>query len=195
MSIRHLDTEEMVFWHREAADRFFVVAEGRIKLFRDSRDGRQKVIEIITPGQSFAEAVMFMASASYPVSAQALEPSTVYEFPNDVFRALLAASPDTCFRLLASLSQRLHARLNEIESLAIQNATYRVIHYLAGLAAGRSDRTQVRLPGDRQLVASQLAIEPETLSRILSNLAHAGLIEVAGRDITVPSVARLRAAG
>ena len=194
MSVRHLDTDEMLFWHGEPADRFFVVGEGRVKLFRDSRDGRQKVIEVIMPGQSFAEAVMFMAGSSFPVSAQALEASVVLEFPNEVFRGLLANSPEACFRMLGALSQRLHARLNEIESLAIQNATYRVIHYLLGLAPSDTERATISLPGHRQLVASQLAIEPETLSRILSNLAHAGLIRVSGRQITIVDVERLRGA-
>jgi CRP-like cAMP-binding protein len=63
---------------------------------------------------------------------------------------------------------------------------------LLGLTVGDHDRTAVSLRGDRQLVASQLAVEPKTLSRILSNLAHQGLIQVSGRNITIVSVARLR---
>lgn len=189
---RILNPEEMVFWHGESADRFFVVGEGRVKLLRDSRDGRQKVTEVVMPGQSFAEAVMFMAGETYPVSAQALEPTVVYQSSSEVFRGLLAASPDACFHMLGSLSRRLHARLNEIEGLSIQNAAYRVIHHLLGLTVGDHDRTAVSLRGDRQLVASQLAVEPKTLSRILSNLAHQGLIQVSGRNITIVSVARLR---
>ncbi|HHQ43201.1 MAG TPA: Crp/Fnr family transcriptional regulator, partial [Chromatiales bacterium] len=114
---------EHLFEHGQRAERFFMLREGRIKLYRLSPEGDEKVIEIIRPGQSFAEAVMFMEGKRYPVSAQALVRSELVAFDNAVFLQILRESVDTCFRVMAAMSMRLRARVNEIEALALQNAT------------------------------------------------------------------------
>ncbi|RMD68463.1 MAG: Crp/Fnr family transcriptional regulator, partial [Gammaproteobacteria bacterium] len=125
-----LEKDQLLFQHGDPARRFFLVQEGYIKLYRLSPQGQEKIIEIISPGRTFAEAVMFMEGQRYPVSAEALEPSIVLSFDNEVFRQSLKESPETCFQLMATMSQRLHARLNEIDSLCLHNATFRLVNYL-----------------------------------------------------------------
>ena len=131
MRMLQLSEGERLFDHGIHADRFFLVRSGQIKLFRLSIDGVEKVIEIVNAGQTFAEAVMFMERQNYPVSAEAIAASEVYSFDNRDFIQLLRDSTDTCFRLIADMSMRLHMRLNEIDHLTLQNATYRLINYLA----------------------------------------------------------------
>ena len=192
-----LEDGQHLFEHGQAADRFFVVRRGRIKLYRLSPAGNEKVIEIVSPGQSFAEAVMFMASALYPVSAQALGATEVIAIANTRFLELLNASPDTCFRVLGSMSLRLHERLNEIEALTLQNATLRVVNYLRNLyrEQDRPANGAICLPAAKHLVASQLSVQPETLSRILHSLSDEGLISVQGLTITIHDIDALRRRG
>jgi len=187
---------EHLFEHGQKAERFFVVREGRLKLYRLSPEGDEKVIEIIRPGQSFAEAVMFMEGKRYPVSAQALARSELVAFDNATFLQILRESVDTCFRVMAAMSMRLRARVNEIEALALQNATLRLVNYLLGELPENADETaEIRLPAPKNVIASRLSVQPETLSRILHQLSDKGLITVHGRTITIHDIPALRRYG
>ena len=181
-----LGENENLFQHGQPAEDFFLVLAGQVKLFRLSEGGDEKVIEIITPGRRFAEAVMFMERQVYPVNAQAVQATELLAIPNRVFSRMLRESVDTCFRVLGVMSQRLHRHLNEIDSLTLHNATYRLVSYLLNEAAhGKQDAATLQLNTPKHVVASRLSIQPETLSRILSRLSKQNLIEVRGSHIEV----------
>lgn len=196
--IEHIRTHSLaegdtLFEHGQPAARFFQLRQGQIKLYRLSIDGDEKVIEIIRPGQTFAEAVMFMEHNDYPVSAQALVPSKLISFDNELFLSLLRESVDTCFRLMGDMSRRLHSRLNEIDSLTLQNATFRLIHYLLNqLPEGALQDCDIQLGAAKNVIASRLSIKPETLSRILNNLSKAGILQVKGPLIHINDIDKLR---
>jgi len=150
----HLAAGEGLFLHGQPAERFFFLREDLIKLFRISPEGDEKIIEIMHPGETFAEAVMFMGTQGrYPVNAEAVSEARLYAFGQKTFLALLQDSNEARFGLLASMSRRLHMLVNQIESLTLQNATYRLVAYLleqlpqdrAATSAERRDRLA---PGD-----------------------------------------------
>jgi CRP-like cAMP-binding protein len=187
---------QILFQRGESARQFFIVIDGEIKLALQSRAGEEKVVERLGPGHSFAEALMFVDAPRYPLAAIALEPSRVLAIGTAEFVAMLRASPDTCLRLLADLSRRLHARIREIEELTLESATHRLVRHLLALApSGASGPLTVKLDESRQLLASRLAIKPETLSRILRSLSDAGAIRIDGRQIELRDPARLRVVG
>lgn len=191
-----LATGQILFQRGEPAQHFFIVVDGEVKLALQSRAGEEKVVERLGPGNSFAEALMFVDGPRYPLAAIALEPSRVLAIRTAEFVAMLRASPDTCLRLLADLSRRLHARIREIEELTLESATHRLVRHLLELApAGAAGPLTVTLDESRQLLASRLAIKPETLSRILRSLSDAGAIRIDGRQIQLTDPARLRAVG
>jgi CRP-like cAMP-binding protein len=196
MRVLQLAEGERLFDHGIHAERFFLVRSGQIKLFRLSLDGVEKVMEIIQAGQTFAEAVMFMERPNYPVSAEAIAPSEVYSFENRAFMQLLRESTDTCFRLIGDMSMRLHMRLNEIDHLTLQNATYRMINYLRQqIPDDSSTKAEIELNAPKSIIASRLSIQPETFSRILSNLTKEGIISVHGKQVEIHDVKRLLAHG
>ena len=186
-----LGSGEALFSQGTPAHRFFLVIEGMIKLFLLSREGDEKVIEVITPGNSFAEAVMFMEPAGYPVNAGAVGDTRLLAFENRVFLDLLDESPALTRKLLATMSRRLHALLREIDELTLHNATYRLVTYL--LQQDRRGEGLIDLSVPKQLVASRLSIKPETLSRILARLRERGLVQIDGERITLLDEPGLRA--
>jgi CRP-like cAMP-binding protein len=190
----HLHPGDTLFQQGAPADRFFFVRDGMIKLYRLSPEGDEKIIEIAQPGQTFAEAVLFMGErARYPVNAEAISESHLYGFEQKAFLNLLRESHEACFGLLASMSRRLHMLVNQIESLTLQNATYRLVAYLLDqIPAGVPHSPDLQLTTPKGVIASHLAIQPETLSRILAKLRKGGLIEVEGNHILVRDVAALR---
>ena len=191
-----LQEGETLFEFGQSAERFYLVVRGHIKLFRVSEEGNEKIVEIISPGKIFAEAVMFMQHGRYPVSAAALQASEVYGFENRVFFGMLRESNSLCLKLLADLSMRLHARLNEIDNLSLQNATFRVSGYLLDLLSdARAESAVLDLAVPKQVIASRLSITPETLSRILRTMARDDIISINGKIIAIKSVRRLREFG
>lgn len=194
MQERHLTAGENLFSHGQPAERFFYVHSGLVKLFRLSADGDEKIIELIRPGETFAEAVMFMrARGRYPVSAAAVSDSHLLAFSQKVFLDLLRESPDTCFGLLASMSRRLHMLVNQIDSLTLQNATYRLVAYLLEqIPQGVKTSPEIQLTTPKTAIASRLAIQPETLSRILARLRDGGFLDVQGPHVTIRDVSALR---
>ncbi len=188
----HLEANQLLFEHGQAAQHFFWVKTGRIKLYRLSLDGKEKIIEMIPAHHTFAEAVMFMQRHVYPVSAQALETTEVISFSNDVYMQLLRESPENCFQLLGDLSMRLHGLIDEIDQLTLQNATYRLIGFLQQqLAVQTEEPLAILLDIPKNILASRLSIQPETLSRILKNLVSAGIIRVEGKVIKIQDVHKL----
>lgn len=186
---------EHLFEQGQVADRFYQVISGQIKLFRVSVEGNERVIEVMQPGKTFAEAVIFMEKRCYPLNAQALGETELLGFDSKVFLKILEDTPKACFKLLADMSQRLHMRLNEIDYLTLQNASFRLVHYLLQqIPADKEDDDQVEimLNTSKSIIASRLSIQPETFSRILKNLSTRELITVKGKSITLNDVEALR---
>ncbi len=190
----HLAEGRLLFEQGQPAERFYLLTEGQVKLYRLSEEGDEKVVEVIKPGRSFAEAVMFMSAKCYPVNAEALVDSRLIGFSSQTFLGLLRGSVDTCLHMLGVMSQRMHWQLGEIDSLTLHNATYRLVAYLLRELPERgSGPQQLSLETPKQVIASRLSIKPETLSRILTRLTRDGLIEVKGSQITLRDPERLQA--
>ncbi len=178
---------DMLFTHGQPAERFFFVRSGQIKLFRVSPEGQEKTIEVIEPGQTFAEAVMFMGTQGrYPVNAQAVTDTSLYAFDQKQFLKVLSETTEICLGMLSAMSRRLHMLVNQIDGLTLQNATYRLVMYLLEHAPqGVAESMEIELTTPKGVIASQLAIQPETFSRILAKLKRLDLIEVNGNHIAL----------
>ena len=190
-----LDDGERLFDHGQPARQFFHVRSGQLKLFRNSPSGGEKIIEIIQPRETFAQAVMFMdPSGGYPVSAEALAPSVLLGFDNDAMRGVLRESVDTCFRVLASMSYRLRQQVDEIEKLTLHPAVSRLAGYLVAQASSEIPQSHgVHLTAPKNVIASRLGIQPETFSRVAGRLVKDGLISVQGQDVVLLDIKGLRA--
>ncbi|MEY6433892.1 Crp/Fnr family transcriptional regulator [Thioalkalicoccus limnaeus] len=188
---RRCEAGERLFAQGDVARHFFLVADGSVKLSRLSRDGDEKVIEVIQAGQLFAEAVMFMDERRYPVNATTVTETRLILFEHAPLLGLLDESPDVALKLLGSLSRRIHGLLSQLDELTLHNATYRLISYL--LSEGRATAGEVRLAVPKQVIASRLSMQPETLSRILARLRTRRLIEVQGDTIKLCDERGLRA--
>ena len=186
------ESGQVLFDRGQPASHFYVVIDGQVNLVLYSKAGEEKIVDILGPGQSFAEAVMFMAGPMYPVSAVAAGTSRIARFSSTEYISMLRESPETCLRMLGHLSQRLHMRIREIEYLTLESATHRLVRMLESrLPAGGDGPHAILLQESRQEIASRLSMKPETLSRILRTLADSGVLTVQGRTLQVPSRSRL----
>lgn len=182
---------DMLFRRGEPCVGLHAVVYGQIKLMFVSLGGDEKVVRIIGPGDSFGEALMFMEK-DYIVSAQALADTMLLHVGKDVVFSGIERQPGFARKMLASLSQRLHSLMGDVEAYSLRSGTQRVIGYLLK-DQQCEDGHRFRLSTSKTVIASRLNLTPEHFSRILHDLAAHGLIEVNGREITIMNAARLRA--
>lgn len=188
-----LEENEHLFHTGDQARYFYLLRIGQIQLYRLSPAGEEKVIEIIQPGQTFAEAVMFLQTTTYPVSAKAIVQSKLWRIDMNVFLSMLQESNELCLRMLGSMSRRLHGAIQDIDQLTLQNGSMRVIQLLLRSAPDSSThRYSLEWETPKQILASRLSVRPETFSRILQRLSRQGLIAVHGKTIEVLDAKALR---
>jgi CRP-like cAMP-binding protein len=198
-TLRRYQRGEMVFRMGDACDAFHVVVIGQIKLYVLSPAGQEKVIELIGPGHSFAEALMFL-SRPCMVNAQTLADSLVLSVRRSAVIDELQRDGRFAMRMLAGLSRRLHGLVKDVQAYALQSGLQRVIGYLLrdpdsdDDSVGDGVRT-VSLPVSKATVASRLSLTPEYFSRVLHELETARLIEVDKRHIRILDAKRLAAFG
>ncbi len=184
---------EVLFHRGDAAHCFYFLETGQVELSLISPAGQKQIVEVVSPGRTFAEAIVFMRETRFPVTAEALLDSVLYRVPNQAYLDVLYGNPDACMRLLSDVCRHLHARVREIERLTIQNARSRLSSYLVDhIVESQDDEATIRLDLPRHVIASRLSITPETLSRLLRNLSDEGILTIEDRVIFVHSLARLR---
>ena len=185
---------EILFHRGDPANGFHLVVYGQVKLAFISSKGDEKVVEIIGQGGSFGEAVMFM-ERPHVVTAQALADTLLLYVQKEAVFDELDRDPRFARRIIAGLSRRLHHLMSDLEAYSMRSGTQRVIGYLLRDCRRESeevDSIEVTLPTTKGIVASRLNLTQEHFSRILHELAAEELIEVQGRTVAIPSVARLQ---
>lgn len=185
----HLEEGELLFQQTDPAGRFYMLLRGQIKLFRLSPSGNEKVIEIVTPCSTFAEALMFLDRPTFPVGAQALQPAEVISIDAVDFADMLRESVETCFMLLGDMSQRLRGLIREIDDLSLSSATCRVAGYLLTKSQPAGENFDLEVP--KQTLASRLSVQPETFSRIIRSLSDQDILSVKGSKFQVRDRERL----
>ena len=193
----HAERGKILFQRGDPCVGFHLVVFGQAKLTVGTAGGAEKVIDILGPGRTFGEAVMFTGNP-YPVTATTLSDSLLLHVARDTLFAELDRDPKLARRMLAGLSMRLHTLVKDVEAMTLHSATQRVIGYLARLEDDRHEDEGpgcVTLPAQKSLVASRLNLTPEYFSRILHDLAAEGLIRVEGRRIEIVDSDGLRAYG
>jgi len=193
MSPKSIEKGEVLFHRGDPASNFYFLDTGLIELNLIAATGEKKVLEVVGPGRTFAEAVAFMRERKYPVTAEAIGDSDLCQIPTNVYVDVIYGNPDACMRLLSDVCRHLHARVREIENLTVQNARSRLASYLLDhIVETNEDEATVRLELPRHVIASRLSIKPETLSRLLRNMVDEGVLTIEDRVIFVHSLARLR---
>jgi CRP-like cAMP-binding protein len=189
---RRLRSGEMLFRQGEPSTGFHAVVHGRIALLVRSSQGRERVSAIIDAGRSFGEAIMFLEKP-YIVGAKALSDALVLHVAKETVFAELERNPGFARRVIASLSAKLHATVRELDMYALGSGGRRFAAWLLrSVPAAREGAVEVTLPAAKRAIASQLNLSAEHLSRILRELAREGLVEVRGRKLAIPDLARLR---
>jgi CRP-like cAMP-binding protein len=175
---------EIIFSEGDEGNGFFVIAEGRVKVFKLSTEGKEQILHIFGSGQPFGEVPVF-AGQKFPANAQAIEKTRVLFFLRDSIVNLISANPSLALNMLAVMSTKLRQFAVQIENLSLKEMPARLAFYLLRHADEQNQGNVVILKISKGQLASTLGTIPETLSRMFAKLSGKNLISVDGKIITL----------
>lgn len=184
-----LSKGEMLFFEGDEANGFYILLEGRVKVYKASPDGKEQILHQIKPGQIFAEVAIFQGGR-FPANCMASENSAVAFFPKRDFISLIEDSPQISLKIIASMAGFLREFTEMVENLSLKEVPARIAGHLLMLA----DKTQkdiVTLDMSKAELAKKLGTLSETLSRGFRKLSDLKTIEVDKSQIKILDKNRL----
>ena len=178
---------KLIFQEGDHGNGFYIVASGKIKVFKLSFEGKEQILHIYGPGHTFGEVPVFEGK-SFPASSMALEQSSILFLPRDKFVALITTTPALAMNMLADLSRRLRAFTVQIENLSLKEVPARLAAYLITLheeSEHKPESDKITLPISKAQLANLIGTTPETVSRVLKKMADQSLIQVQTKDIFI----------
>lgn len=187
-----LGHHQLLYRQDMPAHHFFFVISGRLRLYRLDSTGIDRTLDSIAPGDCFAEVMIYADPPRYACYAEALKASEVLMIPVKAYQELLDEHPEYAQAALRHYAMRAVSRFHDLEIMTVQNARDRLIRYLIDLLPnGTFEGGEVELPLPKCLVASRLAMQPETFSRILADLKANGLVRVNRSKLFISDPQRL----
>lgn len=196
--LRRFSRGDMVFRAGEMCESFHFVVSGQVRLYVASATGVEKVIELIGPGHSFAEAMMFLPKP-YMLNAQTLTDTLIMTVSKQAVFNEIERDPRFSMHMLSGISHWLHRLLLDVEGYALHSGMQRLIGYLlrdVELESGEDfGVVTVSFPVSKATIASRLSLTPEYFSRVLHQLESEKLIEIDKREVRILDVRRLASYG
>ena len=175
---------ELIFSENDEGNGFYIVARGRVKIYKVSMEGKEQILHIFGQGEPFGEVPVFSGGV-FPANAQVLEKCSLIFFPRKAFIQLISENIPIVLNMLGVLSIRLRQFTVQVENLSLKEVPGRLAGYLLLLAKEQQSKNLIQLNISKGQLASLLGTIPETLSRIFSKMNDRGLIEVEGKSIQI----------
>jgi CRP-like cAMP-binding protein len=172
----------------ETGSALFVIISGKVKVSRESDDGKEVILTILNESDFFGE-MAILDGMSRSATVTAIEESELFLIQRADFLNLLHEHPEISVSLLHELTRRLRASDMKIKSLSLKDAEGKVASVILQLAddIGKIKQGKVeieRLPLQNDL-ANMAGTSRETISRTIHSFAKRGLIELEGARLRI----------
>jgi CRP/FNR family transcriptional regulator len=192
---KRFQKDEELFAEGDPCSGLYLVAVGKVRIFKLSPSGREQILAVEGPGSSFAELPVF-DGGNYPAAASALEDTEVLFISRKDFQNFCREHPDVGLKVIAVVGSRLRRLVGIIEELSFTTVRQRLIALILRLAQASSTRSKegvhVELTKSHQDLAAELGTVRELVSRNLGRLQAEGFLDVEGRKIVVKDLAGLK---
>ena len=198
---------ENIFFDTEPYVGFYFVTKGLIKIYKISRDGREHILHIVGPYNTFAEVPLFenlgeihSEGFRYPANCSALEDGTeVILVPARSFSEMIEVNRKMCLKMISGFARRLRYLTHHIEDITLKDVTKRVAGFVLSEFNSRNDKDRERslsisLGISKNDLAALLGTIPETLSRTFKKLSEESILEVDGKKIEIINLKKLEEA-
>lgn len=182
--------KSVIFHEGDPAEGFYLLVAGKVIVFKVSFEGKEQVIHIVEPEQTFAEASVF-SGGTYPAFAKAIEDSQLIFIPKKEFLDKLTEKPEIAIRMLSSMAAWLRRMVDLVEDLSLKDVEARFLRFLKNrlerTGAAIDKDTEIELDVDKAVIAAKINAVPETFSRMLKRLSEKKIIEVRRNRIRIIS--------
>lgn len=192
---RKLAKDELLFIAGEPSSGMFVLAEGSVRAFRSSPDGREQVIHIERAVTTVAEVTVFDEGA-YPSTVAAEETTRVFFIPKSEIREACLKHPQLALTAARLLAIRLRKCAELVEVLSLREVGQRVARVLLEQAAAKGSTTgsaMFQQPLTHSQLAARIGTVREVVTRSFIRLQALGLVDVQGKKVHIPDIAALTA--
>lgn len=188
----HYSTGDSLFNKDDTAQSMYLVVKGKVSLFRLMPNGDEKLFKVFLAGELIAEMAMFMTPRVYPMSARVDQETQLLAFHYTDVLNVFTKSPGISTKVMGYMSNRIHHLMDTVNILTQVNANQRLVMRLAEIYRLQlKQEGKVFLPVTKKLLATQLGMTPETLSRAIKKLKGDGFIVESGNQITLIDIPAL----
>lgn len=178
---RKAERGEIIQLEGKPAEALFFVASGAVKVFKISAEGKEQILSIVRPGESFNDIAVFDDGLS-PASVQAMTPVALYRISKDELHTILREYPEVAFNTTRVLADRTRQLVSLVEDLSFRHVISRVARVLLENAGNGST------PGTRltqQEMAALVGSVREVVARSLKDLEAEGAIRLERHRIRI----------
>ncbi len=185
-SLRSLQKGDLLFRQGEKSEGFYVMQTGSVSIYSLTPDGRERIICVFRPCESFAE-VTLATVETYPANAVALESSQVIVVSKPHFRDLIRRQPELSLQMLGSMSLHLKHLVQSLQDIKGRQIEYRLAEWLLAQSPAVAAGCPIAfdLAVTKKVLAGQLGVTSETLSRAFARFRRERLIVVEGARIQI----------
>jgi CRP/FNR family transcriptional regulator len=183
---KRLEKGDYLFRQGDPAEGFYIVQRGAINVHRVSPLGKEQVIHVFRPFESFAEASL-ASPTGFPADGRAITSSSVLLVPKRDFVCLLRKRPELALRMLGSMSQHLRVLVALVDDLTLKDIEARLANWLLKhcLRAISDTPQTIQLEATKRVLAAEMGTTSETLSRTLAKFREQKLLQFSGHTITI----------
>lgn len=182
----HTHPRNTILMHEgEPPDAMYIVTDGRVKIYVSDAEGKELVLDTLSPGEFFGELALIDGSPRSATVVTTTE-TTISKILKTDFDHCLQASPKIAVNLLKILSRRIRTMNDNIKDLALLDVYGRVARTILRLAQERNG-VLITDPITQQELANMVGASREMVSRVIKTLKSEGYISISGKQITVIS--------
>lgn len=180
-TLKHFKKNAVIFLEEQKAACFYVLYSGKVKVFKLSTSGKEQILHLLHPPEILAEVPMFQGE-NYPASCMAIEESVLLSISREQLIKLIKTEPQIALNLLALQAKRLREFTLQLESMAIQDTSQRLLNYLI---SKKNKENIVKLDLSLTTLANLLGVSRENLSRTISKLVKEKIITYSKKQIKI----------
>lgn len=171
----------IIVFEGEPAEALYFVVSGAVKVFKTSADGKEQILYLRRPGESFNDVSIFY-NGSNLASAEAMGPVILYGIDKNDLEAILRDYPQVALNVIRVLSQMVGHLVSLVEDLSFRHVTSRVAKILLEYAEDKNGQKQ-RLT--QQEMAAMAGTAREMVGRSLKALEEEGTVRLERNRIVI----------
>ncbi len=172
---------EVIALEGEPAEALYFVVSGAVKVFKTSAEGKEQILNIVRPEESFNDVPIF-DDAPNPTSAEAMGPVILYGLRKGEFEVILQEHPQVTLNIIKVLAERVRQLMSLVEDLSFKHVIGRVAKILLEHAG---DGTGPRPRLTQQEMAAMAGTAREVVARSLKALEEEGTIRLDRHRIVI----------